>query len=163
VTGVESDVHPFPKAGTLSPQRGEVTIYTIGHSNRSINKFSELLRKHHVDTLVDVRRFPTSKIEHFKGEEMERWLSERGIRYVWLGKELGGYRRGGYQAYMETEAYREGVNKLLHLAGQGRVTVMCLEVSPKGCHRRYISQTLRELGVRVVHIIKENTLVEDKP
>lgn len=163
VTGVESDTRPFLKASTLSPQRGGVTVYTVGHSNRSISKFSDLLKKHRVETLIDVRRFPTSKVEHFKGEEMKRWLSERGVRYIWLGNELGGYRRGGYKAYTEKEAYRKGIQRLLELARQGRVAVMCLEVSPKGCHRRYISQSLRELGVRVLHIIKEDTVVERSP
>jgi len=58
----------------------------IGHSNRSVEKFLKLLEEHNVRILVDIRSFPTSKIEHFKREEMERWLPEHGVEYVWLGK-----------------------------------------------------------------------------
>ena len=76
------------------------TLWTIGHSNRSMEAFLELLKEYRIQVLVDVRSFPTSKIEHFKKEAMEKWLPEHGIEYVWLGRELGGYQRGGYKAHM---------------------------------------------------------------
>jgi uncharacterized protein (DUF488 family) len=72
-----------------------VTIWTIGHSNRSLATFLELLNDHGIEALVDVRSFPTSKIEHFKKEQMEKWLPKHGVEYLWFGKELGGYRHGG--------------------------------------------------------------------
>ena len=75
-------------------------IWTIGHSNRTIDAFIELLGEHKIQVIADVRSFPTSKIEHFKKEQMERWLPQYGIEYVWLGKELGGYRPGGYKRHM---------------------------------------------------------------
>jgi uncharacterized protein (DUF488 family) len=62
-------------------------VWTIGYDNRSIETFLELLDEHGIQVLVDVRSFPTSKIEHFKRERMERWLLEYGIEYLWLGKE----------------------------------------------------------------------------
>lgn len=71
---------------------GKVTVWTIGHSDRSIEKIVDLLQEHKNETLVDVRSFPTFKIEHFKKERMKQWLTEYGIDYTWLGKELGGYR-----------------------------------------------------------------------
>jgi len=86
----------------------KLQIWTIGHSNRSIDTFLELLSEHGIQMLVDVRSFPTSKIEHFKREEMQKWLPEHGIEYVWLGKELGGYRRGGYKRRVQTKLFREG-------------------------------------------------------
>jgi len=112
-----------------------------------------MLGEHGIEVLVDVRRFPTSKVEHFKREMMEQWLSEQGIEYVWLGEELGGYRHGGYEAYMGTEEFREGIGKLLKIARQKRTCVMCMEPNPKYCHRRFISAYLERKGVRVVHII----------
>jgi len=66
------------------PQTGNVSIWTIGHSNRSIETFLELLKEHNIEVLVDVRSFPTSKVEHFKREEMGRWLPQNGVEYVWL-------------------------------------------------------------------------------
>ena len=128
-------------------KKRQTIIWTIGHSNRSIEKFLTLLEEHRIKVLVDIRSFPTSKIEHFKREEMERWLPEHGIEYVWLGKKLGGYRRGGYEAHMKTEVFREGIEKLLELARQRRVCIMCMEKNPKYCHRRFLTAYLERRGV----------------
>jgi len=107
-----------PKRTSTSKSADSLTIWTVGHSNRTKETFLELLKEHSIEVLVDVRRFPTSKIEHFKREQMERWLPQQGIEYVWLGKELGGYRRGGYGKYMRTKPFREGVTRLLETAAQ---------------------------------------------
>ena len=136
-----------------------VVLWTIGHSNRSIGKFLTLLGEHRIEALVDVRSFPTSKIEHFKREEMERWLPEHGIEYFWLGKELGGYRRGGYEAHMKTELFREGVEKLLEVAKERRVCIMCIEKNPKYCHRRFLTAYMERKGVEVIHILEEGQVV----
>ena len=133
----------------------KLRIWTIGHSNRSIEVFLELLREHSIQVLADIKSFPTSKIEHFKREEMERWLPENGIEYVWLGKELGGYRKGGYKRHMRTKLFREGVKKLLEIAKEKRTCIMCMEKNPKYCHRRFISAYLERKGVEVIHIIEK--------
>lgn len=133
----------------------EVTVWTIGHSNRSVRYFTDLLGEHTIKTLVDVRSFPTSKVDHFKREQMEKWLPEHGISYIWLGKELGGYRRSGYQAHMKTELFGEGIEKLIEIATQKKVCIMCLESNPKYCHRRYISAHLERQGANVIHIRKK--------
>ena len=78
-----------------------ITLWSIGHSNRSIETFLDLLKRHDIQVLADIRSFPTSKIEHFKRENMKKWLHENGIEYVWLGKELGGYRKGRLQTSYE--------------------------------------------------------------
>ena len=132
---------------------GNVFVWTVGHSNRSIETFLELLKEHNIEVLADVRSFPTSKIEHFKREEMERWLPEQGIEYVWLGKELGGYRRGGYRAHMKTKLFKEGIKRLLEIAALKKTCIMCMEPNPKYCHRRYISAYLERKGVEVHHIV----------
>lgn len=131
----------------------KLKIWTIGHSNRPIDNFLELLGEHGIQVLVDVRSFPTSKIEHFKREELERWLPEYGIEYVWLSKEFGGYRRGGYKRHMQSKLFREGRKLLLEIAKAKRTCIMCMEVKPKYFHRRFISTYLERKGVRVIHII----------
>jgi len=136
-------------------QLNKISVWTIGHSNRSIKYFLDLLGEHGIEVLVDVRRFPTSKVEQFKREEMERWLGDHGIDYVWMGEELGGYRRGGYKAYTETEQFKDGIERLLEIAKQKKVCIMCLEPNPKYCHRRYISAYLDRKGVNVMHILKK--------
>jgi len=133
----------------------KLRIWTIGHSNRSIGTFLELLREHSIQVLADIRSFPTSKIEHFKREEMEQWLPENGIEYVWLGKELGGYRKGGYKRHMRTKLFREGIKKLLEIAKEKRTCVMCMEKNPKYCHRRFLSAYLEKKGVEIIHIIEK--------
>jgi uncharacterized protein (DUF488 family) len=141
------------KHTATSKSADTLTIWAIGHSNRSKEAFLELLKDNNVEALADVRSFPASKIEHFKREEMERWLPEHGIKYVWLGKELGGYRHSGYKAHMRTKLFREGIKKLLEIAEQKRTCMMCMETNPKYCHRRYISAYLERKKVNVVHIV----------
>ncbi len=138
---------------------GRATIYTIGHGSRSKEVFLKLLRKHTIQILVDVRRWPTSKTEHFKLDYLKEWLPKAGIKYVWLGDRLGGYRKGGYRAYTESEAFKEGLRYLLELAKKDRVCIMCLEVGPSSCHRRFITEKLFEIGYEVVHIISENKYI----
>lgn len=130
-----------------------VFVWTIGHSNRSIETFLELLKDYNIQVLVDVRSFPTSKIEYFKQEEMMRWLPEHSVEYVWLGTELGGYRHGGYRAHMKTKLFKEGIKRLLEIAALKRTCIMCMETNLKYCHRRFISAHLERKGVKVTHII----------
>lgn len=133
----------------------KIQVLAIGHSNRSIDTFLELLNEYQIQVLIDIRRFPTSKIEHFKKEQMQKWLSEHGIEYIWLGNELGGYRQGGYKKHMRTKLFKEGVKKLCGLAASKRVCLMCMEKNPKYCHRRFISTNLERKGAKLIHIIEK--------
>ena len=110
-----------------------------------------LLWSLNVEVVVDVRRFPTSRFDHFKREELSRLLKGEGFSYVYLGEELGGYRRGGYEAYLG----RQGLEKLEELARQMRVVVLCAERLPWRCHRRFIGQELGRDGFWVEHVIDE--------
>lgn len=136
------------------------TVWTIGHSNRSIEKFVEMLRRHDVQVVVDIRSWPTSKVEHFKRENMTCWLSKHGIGYVWLGKELGGYRPGGYEEYMKTPDFERGIKKLVEVARMRRACLCCKEVNPRYCHRRFVTRKLLEMGWRVIHILNEREAYE---
>ena len=77
-----------------------------------------------------MRRFPTSRVEYFKREKLFDILNKQGIKYCYLGKELGGYRRGGYEAYMKIETYLKTIEKSQKIAQQ-RVSVIyvCREAS----------------------------------
>ncbi len=72
--------------------------------------------------------------------------------YRWIEK-LGGFRKGGYQEYMNTVDFREGMRELLNVAKVSRVAIMCAEKMWFRCHRRFISDRLVELGYQVHHII----------
>lgn len=133
------------------------TIYTVGHSNRTLEEFIDLLKGYSISVLVDVRRFPSSKkFPHFSKDELKPVLEKNGVKYVWLGELLGGFRKGGYAKYMETKEFERGLAELLGLAESGGIlAIMCKERLWFRCHRRFISSALREKGYEVIHIIEK--------
>jgi len=129
------------------------TIFTLGTSNRAPEEFVALLKHYGIQLLADVRRFPTSRFEHFKQENLAKLCRDAGVEYVYLGDELGGYRSGGYEAYMETETFHAGLEKLEALAREQPTAVTCSERLPWRCHRRFIGRALSERGWHVRHVI----------
>ena len=144
------------------------TLYTIGHSTRSLDDFLAVLNFHSIRTLVDVRAFPTSRrLPHFNRESMEVSLPAAGIRYLWL-KSLGG-RRGktrddspntalrnasfrNYADYMLTPEFEHGMRELLQAAETYTTAYMCAERVYFHCHRMLISDWLVAHGHSVFHI-----------
>lgn len=150
------------------PDAGTVTIYTVGHGSRSAEEFLDLLGQHGIRCLVDIRACPGSRRHpHFAREALAAALQDRGIRYVWEGRDLGGFRHGGgeehtalespgfraYCAHMQTEAFRQAVARLLDLAGAAPTAVMCAERLYWHCHRYFLSDSLLLRGARVVHLL----------
>lgn len=133
-------------------------IYTIGYGNRKFEDFVFLLKRFGIELVADVRAFPTSKWPEFVKENLQMSLPARGIDYVHL-RELGGYRRGGYKAYMRTDDFKRGIEKLMQLARQRSTAIMCVESYPSGCHRRFIAGRLRRSGWKVVHIVGKGKLL----
>jgi uncharacterized protein (DUF488 family) len=133
-------------------------IYTLGTSTRTEVEFIALLRHYGIETVVDVRSFPQSRFEHFKRDNLERSLEGEGIGYVYLGKELGGFRKGGYLAYTNTEAYHKGIQELEQVASGSITAFLCAERLPWKCHRRFIAASLEEKGWEVNHIIEKDRL-----
>src|SRR5579863_9985999 len=144
------------------------TLYTIGHSTRTLDEFIVVLRAHSIQTLVDIRSLPMSRrLPHFNREELEKTLPEIGIRYVWL-KELGGRRKKirddspnialrndsfrNYADYMLTEEFQHGVSELIKLAEQSPTAYMCAERVYFRCHRMLVSDWLVAHGHEVLHI-----------
>jgi uncharacterized protein (DUF488 family) len=110
------------------------TLYTIGHSTRTLDELVAALQAHGVGTLVDIRAFPMSRrMPHFNRESLEVELPKRGIRYVWM-KELGGHRKKirddspntglrndsfrNYADYMLTEDFERAIGRLLEVANE---------------------------------------------
>jgi uncharacterized protein (DUF488 family) len=145
-----------------------IQVWTIGHSTRSIDDFIEALASQRIKTLVDVRSFPSSrKFPHFNQQALSESLAEVEIEYLHM-PELGGRRRArkdspntqwrnsafrGYADYMETDAFREGIQRLLALAETGRTAIVCSEAVWWRCHRSMISDYLKSTGVSVTHIL----------
>jgi len=130
-----------------------VKVYTIGYAKRDISDLINILRKYGITLLVDVRRFPKSKYPEFEKENLKNILEKNGLKYVFLGENLGGFIKGGYKKYMETQKFKDGFKVLLNLIRKETVVLMCREKNVKYCHRRFIASLLENLGVEVIHII----------
>ena len=145
-------------------------VFTIGHSNRSIEAFIALLEGSGVRSVVDVRRFPGSRaMPQFGGEALAQSLASAGIGYLHLAALGGrrargddttglndGWRNAGFRAYADyalTAAFREGLGELEALAAQEPCAVMCAEAVWWRCHRRIIADYLLRDGWPVRHIL----------
>lgn len=139
-------------------------VWTIGHSNQSLEQFLSLLKTHSVDVAADVRSQPYSKYApQFDHDAMKRALSDSGLRYVYLGRELGGRPEGKdfydpeghvlYDRVAATSIFQEGISRLERGIREFRVAVVCAEEDPVACHRRLlVGRVLIDHGFRVEHI-----------
>ena len=145
-----------------SGNKNLLKIFTLGTSNRSLEEFLEILKEYKIEAVVDVRRFPTSKLfPHFKKENLEKLLKKENIEYFHIEK-LGGYREGGYEKYMETEGFKEGLENLIEIAKKKKTTIICAERFPWKCHRTFISLKLQERGFQIIHLIEKDKIWEPK-
>jgi uncharacterized protein (DUF488 family) len=128
-------------------------IYTLGTDLRSAEDFIEILLSSEVRAVIDVRSFPRSKLSHFTQGPLSELLLSNGIAYHFLGKELGGFRKGGYAAYVTTEEFSDGVSMIESLAEDAVSVIICSEKFPWKCHRKWISRELQHRGWIVGHII----------
>jgi uncharacterized protein (DUF488 family) len=147
------------------------TLYTIGHSTRSLDELVSALKAHGIETLVDIRAFPMSRrLPYFNRESLEAELPRQGIRYIWM-KSLGGYRKAtredsphtalrnasfrNYADYTLTPEFAEATGELLRLAENSRTAYMCAERAYFRCHRMIVSDWLVAHGHEVLHIDAE--------
>ena len=145
-----------------------LTVSTIGHSTRTLDEFIALLRAHAVTTVVDVRTIPRSRHNpQFNLEAMPDSLGKAGLKYVHMPG-LGGLRHAksdslnagwrnasfrGYADYMQTAEFEENLEKLIALAKEDRVAIMCAEAVPWRCHRSLIGDALTVRGIRTEDIM----------
>jgi uncharacterized protein (DUF488 family) len=135
---------------------GSLLLYDVGYGAfKRLEELLEVLRARRVEVLVDLRAFPKSRIKGFNREELEEGLKRNGMKYLWLGDKLGGFRREGYEKYMKSDNFREGIETLLSIARDKRVCLMCLERDRRFCHRRFIIRALKELGVEVRDLVRD--------
>lgn len=146
------------------------TVWTIGHSTRSLTHFLELLTSNDITTIADVRRFPGSRqYPQFNQAPLADSLKTAGIEYIAM-PDLGGRRKArpdshntvwrnasfrGYADYMETDTFRSAINRLIALAREETVAIMCSEAVWWRCHRSMIADYLLSIGIPVRHIIDQ--------
>jgi uncharacterized protein (DUF488 family) len=154
------------------------TVFTIGHSNRDLQTLVDVLQRRQIQVLVDVRSVPYSRFNpQFDREALMQGLQKAKIRYTFAGESLGGrpkdptcYKAGilpeGKADYLHLVDYAEvahqdwylrGIDRLLEIACQQNIVILCSEGDPYKCHRHYlIAKTLLERGVTVRHILNES-------
>jgi len=145
-------------------------IWTVGHSNHSQEHFIGLLREREIEFIVDVRSYPYSRFaSHFNREELDPALRAAGIRYVFMGEELGGrpldeahFDPDGHALYglmAAQPSFVQGVERVLDGAGRGRLAIMCSCGKPDDCHRRLlVGKVLADRGAELVHILPTGEL-----
>ena len=120
-------------------------LFTIGHSNHEMPQFLQLLQRHGITELADVRSQPYSRhTPWFSRDALEHALKIAGIRYVFLGRELGARRhepdcyvqgKVSYERIASATAFQSGLLRLRQEMGSARVALMCAEKDPLDCHR----------------------------
>jgi uncharacterized protein (DUF488 family) len=147
-----------------------VEVYTIGHSNHPFERFLELLRRHGIEVVADVRSIPASRRHpQFNRVALNTALAESGIRYLFLGNELG-TRRAEPEAYEDDAvsyeriaalpAFQSGLATVEQIAAERRIALMCAEKAPLDCHRTLlVCRYLRgALGDGIHHILADGSL-----
>ena len=150
-------------------------IFTIGHSNRSLEEFVELLTTHGITRLVDVRTIPRSRNNpQFNSEDLSSTLKKHRISYLHM-KELGGLRHPrkdsvnlgwhnesfrGYADYMQRPEFSDALDALVQLAEDRPTAIMCAEAVPWRCHRSLIADALTVRGFEVKDIISRTSSKE---
>jgi uncharacterized protein (DUF488 family) len=145
------------------------TLYTIGHSTRTLAELIEVLQAHAIRNLVDIRAFPMSRrLPHFNRETLELELARGGIAYFWESR-MGGRRKKitsesrntalrsesfrNYADYMLTTEFQQAAAKVRELAEEKRTAYMCAEKMYFQCHRMMVSDYYVAHGDEVRHIV----------
>ncbi|MBK6581937.1 MAG: DUF488 domain-containing protein [Gammaproteobacteria bacterium] len=144
-------------------------VLTVGHSTHTIEAFLALLRQHAVTAIADVRSSPYSRFNpQFNRESLEQILKASGIRYVFLGRELGArsddlscYENGQvqYARLARTELFQSGIERVLKGAADLRIALMCAEKDPLDCHRTLlVARALADRGVTIEHVLADGQI-----
>lgn len=157
-------------------------LFSVGHSNQSIEEFFQLLEFQKIDCILDVRSMPYSKYTpHFNEDSLKSWLNKHGVLYVPFGKHFGARRfdclkdtefvkkgvkeikpQVNFELGVETQDFKLGVDRLNKALDQNRkVSLMCSESDPLGCHRfSFISRYFYDIGWSVEHIMRDDNTGE---
>lgn len=145
------------------------TIFTVGHSNGTVEELISLLTLAGINCVVDVRSVPASAYTpQFNKDNLKRYLSNNGVLYMHFGEEFGARRddsivdgQVNFEKAVTTPAFLSGVKRIKNGIGQGyHIALMCSEADPLACHRFYmISRFFYDNGFDVKHILHTNEIV----
>lgn len=144
-------------------------IFTLGHSNRTMDEFLAILELSSIKLVADIRSNPASaRFPWFERNALAGALEKRGLSYRWF-RDLGGRQPPSpeepehtglsadiglcrYAAAMNTPAFKAAVDELLGQASSAITVALCAEQNYRDCHRRLLADRLQLAGARVVHI-----------
>ena len=145
------------------------TIWTIGHSRHELEDLFNLIQKFQIEVIVDVRTIPMSKMTpQFNEGVLNKFLNSNNIKYIPMGKELGGrpdpdymYDEKGrvfYNKLAESDLFKNGIDRILNGIKANKVALLCSEGKPEACHRHLlIGKVLDEIGINVINIYPDGT------
>lgn len=153
----------------LTSMSSKNEIFTIGHSNLSVEAFISLLQQHGITAVVDVRSHPYSRyLPHFNKSQLEAALRKAGIEYRFLGRELGARSddrgcyvdgKASYEKIAATQLFDQGIKRLLKGVANHKIALMCAERDPITCHRSIlVCQHLRSFDLNINHILADANL-----
>ncbi|MEM1903056.1 MAG: DUF488 family protein [Pyrobaculum sp.] len=142
-------------------------VYTVGYVEYAVGELVDLLKSRGVEVVVDVRRFPRSRLPGFSSSDLEKRLGEAGIVYIWMG-ELGALgARGPRAGCVDSPTFDKYIWRLYHywpavaqleelkkIAASRKTVVLCREGDWRRCHRQFIADALAASGAKVVHLSK---------
>lgn len=144
-------------------------LYTVGHSNQTLEEFLSLLQCHGVNCVVDVRSVPASKYApQFNEESLKCFLKLHDIQYLAFGDEFGARRTDcinndgqvDFEVAVTTPLFQQGAKRLMKGLEIGFcIALMCSEADPLECHRfSLVSRYFHNQGIEVIHILKDAEL-----
>ena len=144
-------------------------LYTVGHSNQTLEEFLSLLQCHGVNCVVDVRSVPASKYApQFNEESLKCFLKLHDIQYLAFGDEFGARRTDcinndgqvDFEVAVTTPLFQQGAKRLMKGLEIGFcIALMCSEADPLECHRfSLVSRYFHNQGIEVFHILKDADL-----
>ncbi len=143
-------------------------LLTVGHSSHALGDFVALLERHAVTAVADVRSAPYSRRHpHFGKEPLRKALVERGVEYVFLGRELGARSddpgcyvdgQARYERIAATELFRSGLERVRKGCERFRLALMCAEAEPLSCHRTVLVCRALKHDLAISHILRDGAL-----
>jgi uncharacterized protein (DUF488 family) len=168
-----SEAGPSRAARSIQAMSETTDVWTVGHSNHEFEAFAALLAAQEIEFIVDVRSYPYSRFApQFNREDLQPALAHAGLRYVFMGEELGGrpshgehYDAEGHARYdlmADEPGFQQAVDRLVQAASKHRLALMCSEADPHDCHRRLlVGKILTERGVSLRHILTDGTVLTE--
>lgn len=144
-------------------------IFTIGHSTLDSETFLRNLQLHGVTAVADVRSTPFSRFNpQYNREKLSKTLADHGIRYVFLGKELGARSdddscyvddKVQFRLLAQTQLFCSGIARVVEGSTSFRIALMCAEKDPLDCHRTIlVARELENRGHQIQHIHADGTV-----